>query len=187
MIDTHCHLLFGLDDGPRSPAETLSLARQQVAVGVTHVVCTPHFSRTFPTPLEQARERLAATRDLLIGAGIALELGLAAELSPGTSISEPIQALTERAIAGRFALVEMEPDTPAAFAAAVTERLRAKGWAWCSRIRSAVAACSGRLRRSTGPERQGPSSRSSLRAWPAAGVEESRPPPGSSWSAPAST
>jgi protein-tyrosine phosphatase len=127
VIDTHCHLLFGLDDGPRSPAETLSLARQQVAVGVTHVVCTPHFSRTFPTPLEQARERLAATRELLIGAGIALELGLAAELSPGTSVSEPIQALTERAIAGRFALVEMEPDTPAAFAAAVTERLRAEG------------------------------------------------------------
>lgn len=42
MLDLHCHLLPGIDDGPDSLAEALDLARQAVADGVTHAVLTPH-------------------------------------------------------------------------------------------------------------------------------------------------
>jgi protein-tyrosine phosphatase len=127
VIDTHCHLLFGLDDGPRTSTEMLALARQQVAVGVTKTICTPHFSRTFPTRHELARERLEETRELLAAARVALDLDLAAEVSPGTAASVPTAALRERAIGGQFALVEMERDTPAPFAVAIAERLAADG------------------------------------------------------------
>lgn len=40
MIDTHCHLLPGLDDGPREREESLLLAERLESVGVRRVVCT---------------------------------------------------------------------------------------------------------------------------------------------------
>jgi len=40
LIDTHCHLLPGLDDGPREREESLLLAERLESVGVRRVVCT---------------------------------------------------------------------------------------------------------------------------------------------------
>ncbi len=42
MIDLHCHILPGIDDGARDLSESLDMARQFVAEGVTAVACTPH-------------------------------------------------------------------------------------------------------------------------------------------------
>ncbi|MEM1154589.1 MAG: CpsB/CapC family capsule biosynthesis tyrosine phosphatase [Pseudomonadota bacterium] len=42
MIDLHCHLLPGLDDGPQTHAETLQLCRIAIVDGITHAIVTPH-------------------------------------------------------------------------------------------------------------------------------------------------
>lgn len=42
MIDLHCHLLPGVDDGPDTMDEALALCRHAVASGITHSVVTPH-------------------------------------------------------------------------------------------------------------------------------------------------
>jgi len=42
MIDLHCHILPGLDDGAADLAVALDMARAFVADGVTVVACTPH-------------------------------------------------------------------------------------------------------------------------------------------------
>lgn len=42
MIDIHCHLLPGIDDGPATLEAALALARACVADGITHAVLTPH-------------------------------------------------------------------------------------------------------------------------------------------------
>ncbi|MEI8017918.1 MAG: CpsB/CapC family capsule biosynthesis tyrosine phosphatase [Schlesneria sp.] len=42
MIDLHCHILPGVDDGPTSLNESLKLARFFVADGITVVTATPH-------------------------------------------------------------------------------------------------------------------------------------------------
>ena len=44
MIDWHCHILPGLDDGPKTADEALSMARSLSAAGFTRVCCTPHSS-----------------------------------------------------------------------------------------------------------------------------------------------
>jgi len=44
MVDLHCHLLPGLDDGPSSMEESLRMAETAIADGITHVVATPHAS-----------------------------------------------------------------------------------------------------------------------------------------------
>jgi protein-tyrosine phosphatase len=43
MIDLHCHLLPGIDDGPKTIDESLKLARLFVSAGYSHVVATPHW------------------------------------------------------------------------------------------------------------------------------------------------
>lgn len=42
MIDLHCHLLPGIDDGPETLAESVALARAAVADGITVCAVTPH-------------------------------------------------------------------------------------------------------------------------------------------------
>jgi protein-tyrosine phosphatase len=47
MVDLHCHILPGLDDGPDSMEVSLAMAETAVADGITHVVATPHYSDRF--------------------------------------------------------------------------------------------------------------------------------------------
>jgi len=42
MVDVHCHILPGLDDGPDTMEESLEMAETAIADGITHVVATPH-------------------------------------------------------------------------------------------------------------------------------------------------
>ncbi len=123
MIDTHCHLLPRIDDGTRSPAEALALARQLVDAGVRAVVCTPHFSRRFPTAHGSARIRLKELTAILAEAGVPLELELAAEVAPGAAAEASTGDLTERRMGETHLLVELEPDTPAGFVEVALERL----------------------------------------------------------------
>ncbi len=45
MLDLHCHILPGIDDGAASLDEALAMARFCVRDGITHVVATPHCHR----------------------------------------------------------------------------------------------------------------------------------------------
>lgn len=42
MVDLHCHLLPGIDDGSRSMEISLRMAREATENGVTHALLTPH-------------------------------------------------------------------------------------------------------------------------------------------------
>lgn len=46
MIDLHCHMLPGVDDGAADLAVSLEMARIAVADGISTVVCTPHILPT---------------------------------------------------------------------------------------------------------------------------------------------
>ncbi|MFZ4855320.1 MAG: tyrosine-protein phosphatase [Desulfuromonadaceae bacterium] len=45
MIDWHCHILPGLDDGSRNIEQSLSMAGLLAAHGFTEIHCTPHLIR----------------------------------------------------------------------------------------------------------------------------------------------
>lgn len=58
MTDIHAHIIFGLDDGARTPEESVSMLEAAQSAGVTAIVATPHVrSPRFDRGL--ARERLA--------------------------------------------------------------------------------------------------------------------------------
>jgi protein-tyrosine phosphatase len=42
MVDTHCHLVPGVDDGAESIEMSLAMIEQAASVGVTHIMTTPH-------------------------------------------------------------------------------------------------------------------------------------------------
>ncbi len=55
MFDIHCHILPGVDDGARTPAETSQMLIAARNAGISHIVCTPHcrFSDFDPTLIQQ--------------------------------------------------------------------------------------------------------------------------------------
>jgi len=59
FVDIHCHCLPGLDDGPRTMAESLELCRMLVCEGVTTAVATPHQLGRFDVGSEAGHVRQA--------------------------------------------------------------------------------------------------------------------------------
>ena len=42
MIDLHCHILPGVDDGARSLEDSVAMAQKAVFEGIGHILVTPH-------------------------------------------------------------------------------------------------------------------------------------------------
>lgn len=42
MVDMHSHILWNVDDGPKTMADTMRLFEQAVKEGVTKIIATPH-------------------------------------------------------------------------------------------------------------------------------------------------
>ncbi|WP_088067465.1 tyrosine-protein phosphatase [Gottfriedia luciferensis] len=42
MIDIHCHILHGLDDGPKTMEESMEMARAAVENGIHTIIASPH-------------------------------------------------------------------------------------------------------------------------------------------------
>ncbi|MFJ7681455.1 tyrosine-protein phosphatase [Peribacillus butanolivorans] len=42
MIDLHCHILPGVDDGSKDMQESMAMAKKAVEAGITHLFATPH-------------------------------------------------------------------------------------------------------------------------------------------------
>ncbi|MBI3666079.1 MAG: exopolysaccharide biosynthesis protein [Acidobacteria bacterium] len=60
MIDIHCHLLPGVDDGPPDEATAIAMCRLAAQNGTTDLVATPHANSRFPySPEQNEQKRLA--------------------------------------------------------------------------------------------------------------------------------
>ncbi|HGL5698543.1 CpsB/CapC family capsule biosynthesis tyrosine phosphatase, partial [Enterococcus faecalis] len=42
MIDLHCHILPGIDDGAENLEASIAMAEKAIQQGITHILCTPH-------------------------------------------------------------------------------------------------------------------------------------------------
>jgi protein-tyrosine phosphatase len=91
MIDIHCHLLPGVDDGSPTVDVSAPVLREFAAAGVRTVVCTPHLdaSRAGTAPydrhaeiLETLRARAPAEIELRLGWEIMLDV-------PGADLRDP--------------------------------------------------------------------------------------------------
>ena len=90
MIDIHCHILPGVDDGPETQEESLALARAAVAAGTSMIVATPHVNWDYPANnaasiaagVDELRAALAREQiPLELHTGAEIAMTRAAELS----------------------------------------------------------------------------------------------------------
>jgi protein-tyrosine phosphatase len=96
MVDVHCHILPGIDDGPESMEVSRAMAESAIADGITHVVATPHSSDQYHfdyARVQALREELNAE----LGGRLILATGCDFHLNP-----ENLEAL--RADAPRFCI-----------------------------------------------------------------------------------
>lgn len=90
MIDLHCHLLPGIDDGAPDIETSLEMARIAVADGIRTIACTPHiYPGLYDNNGPDIIRRVAELQATLDEAGIALTLvaGCDAHLTP-TMVAE---------------------------------------------------------------------------------------------------
>ncbi|MGI8512984.1 MAG: tyrosine-protein phosphatase [Solirubrobacteraceae bacterium] len=81
MIDLHCHLLPGIDDGPPDLEGTLALARSLVESGLHTVAATPHIDDAWGVEPLEVSARVAVVQSALDESGIALRVVPGGEIS----------------------------------------------------------------------------------------------------------
>jgi protein-tyrosine phosphatase len=80
-IDTHVHILPGVDDGPASMADSVALARALVEDGVGSAVATPHLRPDHPAVVpDELAARCDELRAALRHEGVALDIVVGAEV-----------------------------------------------------------------------------------------------------------
>jgi len=81
MIDIHCHVLPGIDDGPKNWEQSMALCEALVADGITTAVATPHLiDGIYPNSLDRVEPLTAQLNQRLSDAGIALKVLPGAEV-----------------------------------------------------------------------------------------------------------
>jgi protein-tyrosine phosphatase len=104
--DLHCHLLWGIDDGAKTPEESLQMARALIQLGFRDVAPSPHARPEYPgaTPVAARRAELQA---LLAQEKLELRLHPGAENLFDESFMSTAITPERRGIGkGRYVLVE---------------------------------------------------------------------------------
>lgn len=65
MFDIHSHIIYHIDDGSRTPEESLELIRQDVEQGAHAIIATPHYYVQYPTDPARIRAKLATIQEAL--------------------------------------------------------------------------------------------------------------------------
>lgn len=127
MIDLHCHLLPGIDDGPADLGGTLAMAQQHVKAGVEVVAATPHVAWDMPNEPEAIALRLADVHAALAAARIPLRVVGGAEIDVHQAVKLSDEQLRALALGGGPWLLLEAPLRPGAGFAPVAHALMERG------------------------------------------------------------
>ncbi|MBQ3559410.1 MAG: capsular biosynthesis protein [Agathobacter sp.] len=111
MIDIHTHLLFGVDDGPKTMEESIEMLKSAKAQGVDAMILTPHYRHgMFAYPNEEIEANFAKLMEPAKKIGIELYLGT--EHHVNSMMLEYIESGRVRTLANtQYVLAEYKHDT----------------------------------------------------------------------------
>lgn len=117
MIDLHCHILPGLDDGSPNTEESLAMAAMAADTGTGQIVCTPHCSAgddALDARCARIRRRTERLNALLARNRIPLQLHPGMELLCTEGLEEVLDRRAVLTLAGsRYLLIEFDFGVPA--------------------------------------------------------------------------
>jgi protein-tyrosine phosphatase len=128
VIDLHCHILPELDDGARSLADSVAMARQAQADGIAVVCATPHIRADHDVRIDQIARRVQELELELAREGVAVRV-----LTGGEVAQHAAETLTPRelrlvSLAGAgWILLEPAPGPLGEELLGLVERLAARG------------------------------------------------------------
>lgn len=126
MIDIHCHLLPGVDDGPPDEATAIAMCRMAAESGTTDVVATPHANSTFEYSPERNEEKRCQLQQA-VGPAPRIHLGCDFHLSYD-NIEAALATPSRFTINGRrYLLVEFSNQVISEGTSDVFARLRGAG------------------------------------------------------------
>ncbi len=70
MIDLHCHILPGVDDGALDLRDSVGMARQAAADGIHSICATPHIRHDHDVRIHELADRVAAVNAALRDEGV---------------------------------------------------------------------------------------------------------------------
>jgi protein-tyrosine phosphatase len=108
MIDLHCHMLPGIDDGSPDEATSLAMARIAVEDGIRTTACTPHiYPGLYENDANGIHARVAALQEKLDHEGIALRLTAGADAHLTPELLDRLKGKTAPTLnGGRYFLLE---------------------------------------------------------------------------------
>jgi protein-tyrosine phosphatase len=130
VIDLHCHILPGIDDGARDLDDAVAMARQAANDGVRVVCATPHIRHDHDVRIHELEGRVADLSEELRRRDVRVRIAPAGELAEtaadGLNLDE-LQAISLGG-GGRWLLVEPAPGPIGDSLARVVELLRERGF-----------------------------------------------------------
>ncbi|MCM3711645.1 tyrosine-protein phosphatase [Sporosarcina luteola] len=109
MIDVHCHILFGVDDGPKTIEDTIRIVEKAAKEGITDMVATPHaFSPHYHVPKEEIESQIRLLTGCLKAGGYPINLHTGQEVRIHENVIEKIIKNEAMTLAGsRYLLLEL--------------------------------------------------------------------------------
>lgn len=114
MIDLHCHIIAGIDDGASSDAESLTMARLAVEDGIHTVVATPHtLNDVYTNSLIEVTHHVSCLREMFFRENVPLNLCPGSDMHICVKMAERIKNGEAATIndGGRYILVEFPVQT----------------------------------------------------------------------------
>jgi protein-tyrosine phosphatase len=111
MVDLHCHILPGFDDGAARLADSLNMGKQADADGIQLICATPHIREDHPMRIGDLAGAVEQLNDEFAQDDIAVRLAVGGELSETVAGSLTEDELTQISLGGggRWLLVEPAP------------------------------------------------------------------------------
>jgi protein-tyrosine phosphatase len=129
VIDLHCHVLPGVDDGPATLDDSLALCRAAIAAGTWTIVATPHVSWEWPeNSAARIAEAVSEVNDALLAEGLDLEVRPGAEVAVTRAADLDDDELHALCLGGGpWLLVECPYSSTAASTERILRHLQARG------------------------------------------------------------
>lgn len=130
MIDTHSHILPGLDDGPETMEQTKRLLDAAVKEQLGGIIATPHGHHpNFKTDLTALKEKFDAVKAYITEAALPIEIHKGQECRLSDKLPDRLDAGEALTLAGsRYVLLELPSSGIPAYTVPVIQQLISRNY-----------------------------------------------------------